>query len=150
MRGGQSFHPIAIRFEFQDLETCAPVIKDGPDGNRQLVASMCREFSAESQNEMHILLSKEWEHLYRTTWRPRFAHLPKSERGILVRGCRGKARYGIRLDAQNMLRILQPEGKLRLGVYCCPLCQGFHIVHRRELALYRRMLITGMPDVPLS
>ena len=97
---------------------------------------------------MHTLLRKEWEHLYRTVWRAPFAHLPKYERGVLVRGCRGKAVFDLRADAQNMVRILQPEGKLRLGVYCCPLCRAFHIAQRREIALYRRMLNSGTLDSP--
>lgn len=120
-------------------------------GNKLLVGRLLDRplFSGRKSSEMHTLLSKEWEHLYRTVWRARFANLPKAERGALVRGCRGKAVYDLRAEAQNMLRILQPEGKLRLAVYCCPLCRAFHIAQRRELALYRRMLITGTPAAAL-
>jgi hypothetical protein len=91
-------------------------------------------------NEMHTLSSKEWEHLYRTVWRARFAHLSKSERAKLVRICRGKAVFDCMEEARSMLRILQPEGKLSVCAFCCPLCQHFHVADRRVITAYRRVL----------
>src|SRR5438045_3777062 len=88
---------------------------------------------------MHTLSSKEWEHLYRTVWRAPFDHLSKLERGKLVLTCRGRTVFDSVEEAQKMLRILQPEGKLRLSAYCCSLCQSFHIADRRVITSYRRV-----------
>src|SRR5215472_2327558 len=97
---------------------------------------------------MHTLLRKEWEHLYRTVWREPFAHLSKSERAKLVSACRGKAVFESLGEAQKMRRILQPEGRLRLGVYCCPLCHYFHIASRRTIASYVHLLRMSQKDPP--
>ena len=84
---------------------------------------------------MRTLTSKEWDHLYKSTWRPLYAHLSKEERGSLVRVCRGRAVFDSREEAHEMMRVLQPRGRLNLGAYTCPLCQGIHIGNRRRLAL---------------
>jgi len=89
---------------------------------------------------MHTLLSKEWEHLYRTVWRAPFDHLSKLERGKLVLSCRGRTAFDSVGEARKMLRILQPEGKLRLSSYCCPLCHHVHIADRRVVTSYRRVV----------
>jgi hypothetical protein len=84
---------------------------------------------------MRTLTPKEWDHLYESTWRPLYAHLSKEERGNLVRVCRGRAVFDSREEAHEMMRVLQPRGRLKLGAYTCPLCQGIHIGNRRRLAL---------------
>ena len=89
---------------------------------------------------MHTLSAKEWDQLYRAVWREPFAHWSKPERGKLVQVCRGKDIFDSVDEAQNMLRVLQPQGKLRLGVYRCPLCQRIHIANRRILVLQRSSL----------
>jgi len=92
---------------------------------------------------MHTLSAKEWERLYRANWREPFVHLSKSERGILVHGCRGKTIFESVEEAKKMLRVEQPAGKLRLAPYRCPLCRHFHIANRRHLGFYRRF---SLPD----
>ena len=53
---------------------------------------------------------------------------------------RGKTIFESKIEAQKLLRIMQPHGKLRLCWYSCPLCQFIHIDDRRAIALFRRML----------
>jgi hypothetical protein len=43
-------------------------------------------------------------------------------------------------EARSMPRILQPEGKLRVCAYCCPLCHHLHVADRRVVTSYRRVL----------
>jgi len=88
-----------------------------------------------------ILPAKEWDQLYRAVWRQPFAHLSKSERGKLVRSCRGKPIFDSFEEANDMLEVLQPNAKLHLRVYGCLLCKRFHIAnHHRLLDLQRGML----------
>jgi hypothetical protein len=76
---------------------------------------------------------REWKHLYQTVWRALFAHLPKAERAKLVRGCRGKAIYDSRDEAEQVIdRLTLRPGKL-LGAYDCPLCGDIHTGNRKYL-----------------
>src|SRR5215469_4335815 len=88
---------------------------------------------------MRTLTPKEWNHLYKSTWRRPYAHLTKEERGSLVRACRARAVFDSCKEAHDMMRLLQPHGRLNLCAYTCCLCQGIHIGSRRHLALCRRL-----------
>jgi hypothetical protein len=92
---------------------------------------------------MKRLTGKEWEQLYRAIWRKPYAHLSKEERRQLVLGCRSKVHYSSPDEAREMLRILQPRGKLQLSAYSCPLCGGIHISNRRHQAQYRKLLLSS-------
>jgi hypothetical protein len=76
---------------------------------------------------VRILTRQEWDHLYRTVWRPPLAHLTKTQRAWYVRQCAGKTAYESRAEAWPQMEGLPPiEGK-KIGCYRCRLCQWFHI-----------------------
>jgi hypothetical protein len=51
---------------------------------------------------------------------------------LLVHVCRGRAVFDSCDEAHEMMRLLQPHGRLNLGAYSCPLCHGIHIGSRRR------------------
>jgi hypothetical protein len=89
---------------------------------------------------MRSLTRKDWEHLYKSRWRVPYAYLTKEERGLLVRACRGRVVFDSVEEARDMLRFLQPQGRLNLAAYTCPLCHGIHVVNRRKISQHRRLL----------
>jgi hypothetical protein len=77
---------------------------------------------------MRILSRQEWDHLYRTEWRPRIAHLTKKQRSWYVRQCVGKTGFVSRAEAYPQMISLPVREGTALGVYRCKLCGGwFHI-----------------------
>lgn len=52
----------------------------------------------------------------------------------VVRGCKSKRRYSTEQLADKVAARATSQRGLALRVYCCPLCQGWHITKRRTFS----------------
>jgi hypothetical protein len=75
---------------------------------------------------MRTLTMREWQIIYRE-WRKQYAHLPKRARGWIVRGCRGKALYETKEEAEGIAASLDRRGTKMISIYPCDVCAAWHI-----------------------
>jgi hypothetical protein len=79
---------------------------------------------------MRVIPIKEWKALYEA-WRIGKEGWPSRVRGQIARGCRGKMRYESREEAIPIAKALPSREGLRVSVYACGICRGYHIGNTR-------------------